>query len=56
MNSVNLIGRITKDLELRKTNNGSSVLEFTLAVNLPSVENNSRNDGKVFTQRFINWS
>lgn len=43
MNSVTLIGRITKDLELRKTNNGSSVLEFTLAVN-----RRSKDDGADF--------
>lgn len=32
MNSVNLIGRITKDLELRSTPNGMSVLEIRIAV------------------------
>ena len=33
MNKTILIGRITKDHELKKTNNGNSVLNFTLAVN-----------------------
>lgn len=33
MNKIVLIGRITKDLDLRKTTNGTSVLKFTLAVN-----------------------
>lgn len=33
MNKVVLIGRITKDLELRNTSKGTSVCEFTLAVN-----------------------
>ena len=33
MNKVILIGRITKDLELRKTANATSVVSFTLAVN-----------------------
>ena len=33
MNKCIGIGRITKDHELKKTNNGSSVLNFTLAVN-----------------------
>lgn len=33
MNQVNLIGRITKDIELRRANNGKSVVSFTLAVN-----------------------
>lgn len=32
MNRVDLIGRLTRDPELRKTNNGTSVLSFTLAV------------------------
>lgn len=33
MNKVVLIGRITRDLELRKTQSGTSVVSFTLAVN-----------------------
>lgn len=33
MNHVSLIGRLTKDLELQKTNSGKSVVKFTLAVN-----------------------
>lgn len=33
MNSVNLVGRIVKDLELRKTQTGESFLYFTVAVN-----------------------
>lgn len=33
MNKVNLIGRITKDLELKKTQSGVSMTDFTLAVN-----------------------
>lgn len=36
-NSVTLVGRITKDLELRNTTSGTNVLGFTLA-------NNGRND------------
>lgn len=32
-NQVNLIGRITKDLEVRRTTNGGAVLNYTLAVN-----------------------
>ena len=32
MNSANLIGRITKDIEVRKTGTGVSVVSFTLAV------------------------
>ncbi|WP_339034186.1 single-stranded DNA-binding protein [Spiroplasma endosymbiont of Cantharis rufa] len=33
MNSINLIGRITKDPELRSSSNGKSFVPFTLAVN-----------------------
>lgn len=33
MNSVNIIGRLTRDPELRKTSNGRSVTKFCLAVN-----------------------
>lgn len=33
MNNVTIIGRITKGLEVRTTNNQKSVCEFTLAVN-----------------------
>lgn len=33
INSVNLVGRLTKDIDLRKTPNGKSVGNFTLAVN-----------------------
>lgn len=33
MNSVNLIGRLTKDNEMKITSNGKSVVAFILAVN-----------------------
>lgn len=33
MNKIILIGRITKDIELKKANSGKSVVAFTLAVN-----------------------
>lgn len=32
MNKVNLIGRVTKDIELRSTPNGVSVVKFMMAV------------------------
>lgn len=32
MNSVNLVGRLCKDPELRKTQNGTSVSQFSIAV------------------------
>ena len=33
MNRAVLVGRLTKDVDLRKTPNGASVVQFTLAVN-----------------------
>lgn len=33
MNRVSLIGRIAKDIELKQTNTGKNVCQFTLAVN-----------------------
>lgn len=33
MNKVELVGRLTKELELQKTKNGTSVCRYTLAVN-----------------------
>ena len=33
MNSINLVGRITKNIELRETSTGKKVCEFSLAVN-----------------------
>lgn len=33
MNTINLIGRITKELELRYTNNNKAVCDFSIAVN-----------------------
>lgn len=38
MNQTNLIGRITKDIELRYTSNQKAVCEFSLAVNRMAVE------------------
>jgi single-strand DNA-binding protein len=32
-NQVSIIGRITKDLEVRRTTNGGAVLNYTIAVN-----------------------
>lgn len=32
LNNVNLIGRVTKEIELRKTQSNKSVIKFTLAV------------------------
>lgn len=38
MNRVTLMGRITKDLELKRTQNGKVMLNFTVAVNRPKSE------------------
>lgn len=38
MNSINLVGRIAQDLELKKTQSDISVCAFTLAVNRPKVK------------------
>ncbi|ALX47726.1 single-stranded DNA-binding protein [Lentibacillus amyloliquefaciens] len=35
MNNVQMIGRMTKDVELKYTQNGNAVATFTLAVNRP---------------------
>ena len=32
LNSIAIMGRITKDIELRRTNNGTAVASFTVAV------------------------
>ena len=38
MNSISIIGRLTADPELRKTQNGIPVASFTLAVDRPRVK------------------
>lgn len=40
MNSVNLIGRLTKDVELKKTPNGTSTCSFTVAINRMKTKEN----------------
>src|SRR5690625_2461138 len=35
MNSVNITGRLTKDLDVRYTGGGKAVVNYTLAVNIP---------------------
>ena len=41
INNVVLVGRLTKDVELRKTNSNTSVCSFTLACNRPYQSNNN---------------
>lgn len=50
MNKVQLIGRITKDVELKKTPNGKSVTSFTLAV-----DRRTKDDGTDFIN-CVGWS
>ena len=38
MNTINLVGRLTADPELKTTQSGKSVCSFTLAVNRPRVK------------------
>lgn len=38
MNSINLVGRITKDPELRRTESGKAVCSYSLAVKRPRVK------------------
>lgn len=38
MNSINLVGRVAQDLELKKTQSDIPVCTFTLAVNRPKVK------------------
>lgn len=38
MNTINLTGRLTADVELKTTQNGKSVCSYTLAVNRPKVK------------------
>ena len=35
MNKIELVGRITKDLDLKSTKSGKQVVDFNLAVNRP---------------------
>ncbi|MCP9313834.1 single-stranded DNA-binding protein [Liquorilactobacillus satsumensis] len=44
MNSVNLVGRLTRDLDLRYTSSGKAVASFTLAVNRPFKNQNGEQE------------
>lgn len=44
LNSVNLLGRLAQDPELRHTGNGTPVTSFDLAVNVPSADQNTAAD------------
>lgn len=44
MNKVILVGRITRDPELRTIASGTGVVNFTVAVNRPMAQNNNNGD------------
>lgn len=48
MNSVNLVGRLARDPELRYTKNGTAVCSFTLAVRNPFKQDEDGNYGADF--------
>ena len=52
MNQVNLVGNLTADIEVKKTNGGKSYAQFTIAV-----EDGTDNDGKKRSQfiRCVAW-
>lgn len=53
MNKVILVGRITKDPELRTISSGSSVVNFTVAVNRPITQQNNGEQGNDRNADFI---
>lgn len=54
LNSVNLTGRVTKDIELRTTNNNIEVVNFNLAVEDYSHKNNQGKNSVCFF-RCVGW-
>ena len=42
MNKILLVGRITRDLELKKTSNGISYVRFTVAIDRPFTNQNNQ--------------
>lgn len=48
MNNVNIIGRLTKDIEIKKTSNNLSVAHFSIAVN-------GNNKDKVYFFNAVVW-
>ena len=44
MNNVNLLGRLTKDVDIRYTPNGRVVAQFTLAVDRPFINQDGKRE------------
>lgn len=53
MNSVNLVGNLTKDVDMRYTPNGKAVSTFTLAVDRPYTNNEGVRDADFI--RIVTW-
>ncbi|MBP5444636.1 MAG: single-stranded DNA-binding protein [Acholeplasmatales bacterium] len=56
MNKVILVGRITKDPELRNIQSGSSVVNFTLAVSRPTSQNSDQNASNADFINCVIWN
>ena len=56
MNKVILVGRITKDPELRSIQSGSSVVNFTIAVNRPVAQNADQNANNADFINCVIWN
>ena len=54
INNVTLVGRLTKDCDLRYTSSGVAVAAFTLAVNRNFTNQNGERE--LYTKRNIDWS
>ena len=56
MNKVILVGRITKDPELRSLSSGSSVVNFTIAVNRPIAQQQDQNASTADFIKCVIWN
>ncbi len=56
MNKVILVGRITKDPELKTISNSSSVVNFTIAVNRPVAQNADQNQNNADFINCVIWN
>ena len=56
LNKVMLIGNLTRDPELKKTNSGSSVCTFSVATNRDWTDSTGNAKSEVMFHRIIAWS